>query len=435
MHTTKCNLEMETKLKRIEKLSIENPKMEFKWLMQHFTKENLMSCFHALDRKKAVGIDGVRKEDYEKNLEKNIESLINRMKKLKYYPAPVREVKIPKGNGKYRPLGISSIEDKIIQSMYAKILNAIYEPLFIEESYGFRPGRSCHDAIKNLQNHLNSRSDCVVIDMDLSNFFGTINQRKLVQILELKIKDRTFIRYIVRMLRSGILVEGELKKSDEGTAQGSICSPILANIFAHYAIDLWVKKMVPRYLHGKIHMVRFADDCVICADRLDIPKILKALEGRLERFSLKLNLEKTKIVEFSRAKSRKGIRQGSFNFLGFTFYVGKSRMGYPIVKLKTARKTFSTKLKMITLWCKINRNRYRLAALWKSFIIKMRGHLNYYGVSHNSEMVECFLTRSVRIFFKWINRRSQKRSFNWKKFTLYTRLRPLPVVSVVHPLF
>jgi len=435
MHKTKCNLTMETKLKRIEKLSSENPKAEFKWLIQHFSKENLISCFHELGRKKVVGIDGKSKDDYEENLEQNIESLISRMKGLKYYPAPVREVKIPKGNGKFRPLGISNIEDKIIQSMYAKILNAIYEPVFIQESYGFRPGRSCHHALKDVFNYLDSRRYGVVIDIDLSNFFGTINHRKLIQILELKIKDRTFIRYIVRMLKSGVLADGELCKSDDGTPQGSIVSPILANIFAHYAIDLWIKEVVPAHLQGAIHMVRYADDVVICACRKDTPRILKALKGRLERFSLKLNPEKTRVVDFNSAMSERGVKQGTFKFLGFTFYIGKSRKNRYIVKLKTAKKTFAEKLKLISVWCKNHRNLYRLAALWKSFIVKIRGHINYYGVSHNLIAVAKFVHNAERIFFKWINRRSQKRSFNWEKFFLYKKLKPLPAPRIVHCLF
>ncbi len=297
-------MEMETKLKKIEKLSSENPKMEYKMLIGHFSKRNLICCFNELDGKKAKGIDGVSKDEYGENLEENIESLIDRMKKLKYYPAPVREVKIPKGNGKYRPLGISNIEDKIIQSMYAKILTKIYEPIFIEESFGFRPGRSCHDAVKSVHQYVSKTNHGVVLDVDLSNFFGTINHRKLIQLLEIKIKDRTFIRYIVRMIRAGILADGELKRSDEGSPQGSIVSPVLANIFAHYAIDLWIKdeEMQSKYLHGNIHFVRYADDFIICTNKMDASRIVKALEGRLKRFGLKINKEKTKVINFSKAE-------------------------------------------------------------------------------------------------------------------------------------
>ena len=426
---------METGLMRIERLSTENPEMEFKWLIQHFTKDNLIKCFHELGRKKAVGIDGRSKDEYGKNLEENIESLIERMKGLKYYPAPVREVKIPKGNGKYRPLGISNIEDKIVQSMFAKVLTAIYEPLFSNSSYGFRPERSCHDAIKDIHSYVSELKHGVVIDVDLSNFFGTIDHRKLIQILEIKIKDETFIRYIVRMLRAGILTDGELTKSDFGTPQGSICSPVLANIFAHYAIDKWMETTVPKYLYGSVHIVRYADDFVIFTNESDVPRILKALKGRLERFSLELNLEKTKVVNFSKSDYVKGIKQGELNYLGLTFYFGRSRKGKALVKIKTNRKTFNKKLKEITAWCKTNRNKYRLAELWKTFSAKVRGHIQYYGVSHNFKALSTFIYEAKRIFFKWINRRSQKKSFNWKKFELYMKLKPLPTTKIVHRLF
>ena len=231
----------ETKLLRISNLSREDHKVEFKWLMPHFNKKSLMCCFNELSGKKAVGIDKKTKEEYGAKVEENIEDLISRMKAMAYRPAPVREVLIPKDGqkGKYRPLGISNFEDKIVQMMAAKVLEAIYEPLFLDCSYGFRVGRSCHTAIKALNTHL-YRNQCeVVIDVDLSNFFGTINHEKLVKLLRMKIKDERFIRYIVRMLKAGVLSDGELRKTDEGSSQGSIASPVLANIFAHYAIDVW----------------------------------------------------------------------------------------------------------------------------------------------------------------------------------------------------
>lgn len=426
---------LETKLKRIEERSQDNPKMTYGYLIPHFNKENLTCCFRELDRKKAVGIDGKTKDEYEANLEENIESLIARMKGLKYYPAPVKEVKIPKGNGRYRSLGISTIEDKIIQSMYAKILKAIYEPLFTDESYGFRKGRSCHDAIASVYNYLSGTRVGVVIDVDLSNYFGTINHRKLIQLLEIKIKDRTFIRYIVRMLRSGILADGELRKSEEGVAQGSIVSPVLSNVFAHYAIDRWIKSITPEYLHGQLHFVRYADDFIICTNKKDAPRIIDALEGRLNRFSLQINREKTKVVSFSRSDCIKGIRQGVINFLGLTLYCGLSRKGKPIVKLKTAGKTFAKKLKDFTDWCKSNRCKMRLPELWEKVISKVRGHIQYYGISYNAKMVGQFIYEVRKIFFKWINRRSQRRSVDWEKFILFEALKPLPKVKIVHRLF
>jgi group II intron reverse transcriptase/maturase len=320
--------------------------------------------------------------------------------------------------------------------MFAKILTAIYEPIFIEESYGFRRGRSCHHAIKDIHQYLSGVSQATVLDIDLSNFFGTIDHRKLIQLLEIKIKDRTFIRYIVRMLKAGVLSEGELKKSDTGSPQGSIVSPVLANIFAHYGIDQWIKLTVPKYLHGEIHIVRYADDIVICTNKTDAPRIMEALKKRLERFSLRLNVEKTKIISLSKVDFMKGIKQETFKFLGFTFYFGRSRKGNScVVKIKTAKTTFAKKIKDINTWCKTNRNRFRLAYLWKIFIAKIRGHIQYYGVSHNYEAIKHFIYRAERIFFKWINRRSQKRSFNWEKFSQFEKLFPLPKAKIVHRLF
>jgi len=426
---------METKLKKIEELSSKDHKLEFSWLIQHFNKENLICCFHELDGKKAIGVDGVRKEEYAINLEGNIESLLKRMKGHTYYPAPVKGVQIPKGNGKYRPLGISTIEDKIVQSLYAKILSAIYEPLFIEESFGFRKGRSCHDAVKSLHDYWSNSNKGVALDVDLSNFFGTIDHRKLIQLLEIKIKDRVFLKYIVRMLKAGILTDGELTRSDVGSPQGSIVSPVLSNIFAHYAIDLWVTEIVGQYTTGKIHFVRYADDFVVCVDEQDAPKVLKSLKGRLKRFSLELNVEKSKVISFSRKDAVNGTKQGVIDFLGFTLYWGKSQKGKMIVKVQTASRTFAKKLKAFNQWCKENRSKMKLAEFWEKVRAKVRGHIQYYGISHNFGRVSNFIFKAVRIAFKWLNRRSQRKSFTWEKFGLYLKLKPLPKARIVHRLF
>lgn len=409
--------------------------MKFKWLIQHFNKENLLLCFHELDGKKAVGIDGTTKDDYAINLEANIESLINKMKSQSYYPAPVRQVMIPKGDGKLRPLGISNFEDKIVQMLVSKILSAMYESTFIDQSHGFRENRSCHGAIKDLNTAIYSRYDGMIIDVDLKNFYGTINHRKLIQLLEMRIDDKVFIKYIVRMLKAGVLADGELTVSDDGSPQGSIVSPVLSNIFAHYAIDVWIRDMIRPAVKGRIYMVRYADDMVIWINKIDASRVMTALKKRLERFSLILNEEKTKVISFSRCEMARGIDQGTFKFLGFTFYIGKSRKGKWIVKIKTNQKTFANKLKEITKWCKENRNRFRLAYLWKIFQSKIRGHINYYGVSHNGWKVGDFVTEATRIFFKWINRRSQKKSFSWEKFNLYVKNNPLPEVRIAHRLF
>ena len=266
MGITKPILKTETKLRRIAKLSREDSCAKFSWLMPHFNKESLLACFHQLNGSKAVGIDGVTKENYGKNLENNIDDLLSKMKSMSYRPGAVRRVMIPKDDGKGgpRPLGISNFEDKIIQLMASKILESIYEPIFNDKSYGFRPKRSCHTAIKALSDHLHNDWVESVLDVDLKNFFGTINHDKLLKILSLKIKDKTFLRYIMRMLKSGILTEEGLIKTEEGSPQGSIVSPILANIFAHYGIDEWVDKIVRKHCKRRIEIFRYCDDFVIC---------------------------------------------------------------------------------------------------------------------------------------------------------------------------
>jgi group II intron reverse transcriptase/maturase len=360
------------------------------------------------------------------------------MRDMAYRPGPVREALIPKEGkpGATRPLGISNLEDKIVQRMMQQVLESIYEPLFLGCSYGFRPGRGCHDAIKALLNHLYENDTQTVIDIDLKNFFGTIDHNLLEDILKQKIKDTKFMRYINRMFKAGILSDGELKMSEEGVPQGSICSPILANIFAHYAIDVWVEEMVKPNCKGTVGLFRYADDAVICCQyAVDAQRIKQALAKRLEKFKLQLNEEKTKLVIFNKEQAKQGVEQGTFDFLGFTFYLGHSKSGRIIPKLKTRGKTMKAKLNRVKDWIKQVKDILPLPRLWKTFRAKLRGHIQYYGVSHNSENVNKFLQESKRIIFKWLNRRSQRTSFTWEKFAMFTKANPLPMVKIVHRMF
>jgi RNA-directed DNA polymerase len=275
-----------------------------------------------------------------------------------------------------------------------------------------------------------------VIDIDLKDFFGSIDHQLLEDLLRTKIKDTKFMRYISRMFKAGVLSKGELKVSEEGVPQGSICSPILANIFAHYAIDVWIKEMVQPHCKGTVHLFRYGDDMVICCQlAADAERIRLALLRRLERFKLQLNEEKTKLVSFDRRLAAKGVEQGTFDFLGFTFYLGTSRKGKVIPKLRTRTKTMRAKLKRVCMWIKGIRSTRPMKEIWKIFTAKLRGHIQYYGVSHNQNGVENFLYQSVRIVFKWLNRRSQRKSFTWDGFNAFMKANPLPRMIVVHPLF
>ena len=428
----------ETILKRIAWLSKQNPERTFECLMHLFNQEALLACFHSLDKNKAVGIDGINKAIYAQKLEENIERLISSMKNMAYIPGPVREVLIPKEGkpGAVRPLGISNLEDKIVQKQMQKVLESMYEPLFLDCSFGFRPGKGCHDAIKELRHHLYKNEVQVIIDIDLKNFFGTIDHTLLEDILKQKIKDPKFMRYINRMFKAGVLSKGEMSMSEEGVPQGSICSPILANIFAHYAIDLWIQDMVQPKCRGTVKLIRYADDAVICCQyKTDAVRIQETLGKRLAKYKLQLNEEKTKLVNFSKEQAMRGIEQGTFDFLGFTFYLGKSRAGRIIPKLMTRAKTMRVKLSKVAEWAKQIRNRIPIKKIWEIFTAKTRGHIQYYGVSFNIEQVADFLYEAKRILFKWLNRRSQKKSFTWEKFALFIEKNPLPEAKIVHPLF
>jgi RNA-directed DNA polymerase len=244
------------------------------------------------------------------------------------------------------------------------------------------------------------------------------------------------MRYINRMFKAGVLSEGDLVMSDEGVMQGSCSSPILANIFAHYAIDLWIEEMVKPNCKGKVRLFRYADDAIICCqDDVDAQRIRKALRKRLDKYKLKLNEEKTKQVPFDKRKVTQGVERGTFDFLGFTFYLGKARSGRIIPKLKTKAKTLKTKLKKVKEWIKEAKNRIPLKQIWKTFVAKLRGHINYYGVSHNGECVAQFVHEARGIVFKWLNRRSQRKSFTWKEFAKYIEKHPLPTAKIVIKLF
>ena len=438
MGAPETQVNTKTKLNKIALLSRSEPNRSFESLMHHFNEESLKECFYELDGKKAVGIDGIDKETYGKDLNQNIAKLISSMKAMAYRPGPVKEVLIPKEGkpGATRPLGISGFEDKIVQKMMQQILESIYDPLFLKCSYGFRPGRGCHDAIRALQHHLHNNAIQTIIDIDLKNFFGTIDHRILESILKEKIKDTKFIRYINRMFKAGVLSNGDMVMSDEGVPQGSICSPVLSNIFAHYAIDLWIEEMVKPNCKGKVNLFRYADDAIICCQYDgDALRIRKALTKRLEKFKLELNEEKTKQVPFDKRLIAQGIEQGTFDFLGFTFYWGKAKSGRIIPKLKTKAKTMRSKLNKVKEWIKKVKDTIPLKQIWKTFTAKLRGHVNYYGVSHNAEQVSTFLNGAKRIVFKWLNRRSQRKSFTWEQFAKYMKTHPLPTVKIVHKLF
>jgi len=438
MITAETQVTANTALERIAWLSSRCADQEFTSLMHHVNVETLRCCYQELDGKKAIGIDGITKAKFGENLDANLEGLVASMKRMSYRPGPIRRVLIPKEGkpGATRPFGISNLKDKLIQKQFQKLLEAIYDPIFLDCSYGFRSGRSCHDAIKTLSDYLYEHEVETVIDVDLANFFGTIDQKLLIDMLEQKIKDTRFIRYIKRMFKAGMLTDGELKVSEEGVVQGSCCSPVLANVFAHTVIDVWFNEVVKNHVRGAVQIIRYADDLVIlCRYNSDAIRIKEALGNRLAKYKLKMNEDKTKLVAFSKSQHARGIKQGVFDFLGFTFYIGRAKSGRPLVKLKTSSKRYSSKLKKLNTWAREKRAIYKLDEYWKRYVAALRGHIQYYAVSHNTQVVSKFISESRRIVFKWLNRRSQRRSFNWEGFKLLEKRLPLPKVRVIHRLF
>lgn len=293
---------MNTKLERIAKIAKENPELKFTALIHHINKEMLMECHKELKANKATGIDGITKEEYEENLEENLENLLNRMKKFSYRPQPVRRVYIPKaGSDKKRPLGIPSYEDKLVQLAINKILTQIYEQDFIDSSFGFRPNRSCHDALKILNVYLEKGNINYVVDADIKGFFDHVDHEWLMKFLEHRIADKNLLRYISRFLKAGIMEDGRFEKTYEGTPQGGICSPILGNIYLHYVLDLWFEKVVRKRCKGNAYMVRYCDDFVCCFEyEEEAGAFYEALKGRLSKFNLDIAEDKTKIIYFGR---------------------------------------------------------------------------------------------------------------------------------------
>lgn len=402
-------------------LSAKTPEIVFNNLFSHIKVENLRQAFQALDGTKAVGIDGISKEQYAKDLDSNLQSLATRLHVGTYRPQAKREVLIPKSNGKSRPIAISCFEDKLVEYVLGKILDSVYDPIFIRNSFGFRPRKSPDDAIKANYNILKDNKRPFVVEIDLANFFNTVPHRKLMKILRKRINDRKLLALIARFLKADILNQkGETKQTEVGTPQGSVMSPILSNIFLHYALDLW---FIENYGSNEAVIVRYADDAVFMFSKEQQAKdFLEDLRHRLAEYKLSVNEDKTAIINFTKGK------ENIFSFLGFTFYWNK-RKGWNKINLviKTQKEKLGKKIQEYTEWIKLMRSRLSRKEIWLITAAKLRGHYNYYGYYCNRGKLMLYYTSVIRDLFKWLNRRSQKKSLTWASFMRLLSREPLPL--------
>ena len=429
---------METKLARISQLSSENPDMVFTSIGHLIGKEMLKDCHRKMDGDKAVGIDGVTKEEYGRKLEENLEKLVERLKKKSYKPRPARRVEIPKGNGKTRPLSIYCYEDKLVQEALRRILETVFEPHFYDEMMGFRPKRGCHQAIRRLNVMLEMRPTNYVLDADIKSFFNHIDHEWAVRFIESRIKDPNIIRLVRRMLKAGIIENYQYEETEEGSEQGSVCSPVISNIYMHYVLVWWFKECVEPKLKGYGGLVVYADDFVACFQyKEEAEEFYKHLKGRMEHFGMTLEESKTRLIEFGRfAEERcagKGRKPETFTFLGFTHYCSHGRNGKFRVKRKTSRKKFAKKCKEINHLIRDMRTK-PLKAIIKKLNEILVGYYHYYGITDNIQSLNSFRYEMMKSLFKWLNRRSQKKSYKWDGFNdmlkEYPLVRPRIYVNV-----
>lgn len=420
---------METKLERISQLSTENPEMVFTSIGHLINKELLADCHRKMDSDKAVGIDGVTKEEYGRNLEMNLDSLVERLKKKSYKPQPARRVEIPKDNGKTRPLSIYCYEDKLVQEALKRILEAVFEPHFYDEMMGFRPNRSCHMALRRLNVMIEDRPTNYVLDADIKGFFDHIDHEWAVKFIESRIKDPNITRLVRRMLKAGIMKDYQFEETEEGSGQGSVCSPIIANIYMHYVLIWWFKEIILPSLRGFAGIVVYADDFVCCfQNKDDAEMFFERLKHRMKHFGLELEESKSRLIEFGRFADEQSRNEGrkpdTFTFLGFTHYCSKSRNGKFRVKRKTSKKKFAKKCKEVHRWIADMRT-LPVAEIIRKLNQMLVGYYHYYGITDNSEAIGDFCFRVRRSLFFWLNRRSQKKSYNWDAFNMMLKEYPL----------
>jgi group II intron reverse transcriptase/maturase len=436
MKETPSSLNISTKLQRIAKLAKESRGAPLNNLAHHIDIEWLREAYRRTRKAGASGVDGITAKQYEQNLEDNLRSLLDRAKSGTYRAPPVKRVHIPKGDGsRMRPIGIPTFEDKVLQRAVAMVLEAVYEQEFLDCSYGFRRGHSAHQALEALRAATIEMKGAWVVDVDIANFFDTIDHKQLQVILRKRIRDGVLLRLIGKWLHAGVLEGSELLRPGMGTPQGGVISPLLANIYLHEVLDTWMVRDVRPRLRMAAELVRYADDLVIvCADENDAKRIMEVLPKRLAKYGLTPHPTKTRLVPFQRPAMR-GRRDratsASFDLLGFTHYWVKSRKGMWVVTRKTAKDRLARATGKVAEWCRENRH-LPIARQRTALAKKLRGHYGYYGITGNFRALNCFYHRVRTTWRLWLDRRSNNSRMTFEHLEQVLRRRPLPPPVIKH---
>ena len=428
-----------TKQRRIADLAKRSPRMAITTLGHHMDLAWMHEAYRRTRKDGAVGIDGQTAREYEVNLEANLQSLLERAKSGRYKAPPVRRVYIPKGTGPAtRPIGIPTFEDKILQRAVTMILEPIYEQDFLDCSYGFRPGRSAHQALSVLRNQIMDMKGGWVLEIDIRQFFDHLDHGHLKAFIRQRVRDGVIVRLINKWLHAGVLEDDRVIRSVTGSPQGGVISPLLANLFLHEVLDKWYQHDVRPRMCGASGMVRYADDAVMVFQcEYDARRVLKVLPQRFERYGLQLHPEKTKLMRFNRPprpsdnRPQRGSRPNTFNFLGFTHHWAVSRKGNTVVKRRTAGPSLRRAIGAVNRWCRRHRHD-RVAVQHAALSRKLSGHYGYYGITGNFSALRAFRRLTERVWRNWLNRRSAKRHMPWPRFRRLLKRYPLPVEHIVH---